>query len=74
MGRKILGIVVFLIGTWLFYVFRHDQGEGPFMRPVGFLAATGGLFLFLEGLKQEIVDAIQESRDSNRDVTRQDQH
>ena len=74
MMRKIVGLVIFLIGAWLFYVFRHDQGEGPFMRPMGFLVATGGMFWFLEGLKQEIVDAIRRNRDSDRDVTRQDQH
>lgn len=74
MGMKIVGIILFLAGIWWAYIWRHDPAEGKLMRPVGFLAAASGFFMFFEGLKREIIAAIQKkiSR-GTRDKSERDQ-
>ena len=63
---KIGGMVLFLIAAWWMYLWRHDGAEGPFMRIVGVVAAAGGVFMFLEGLKREIIDAIRDNRNQDK--------
>ena len=60
------GIVFFLLGLWWAYIWRHDPCEGMIMRPVGWLGAAGGVFLFLEGLKREIIDALKQKSGRDR--------
>ena len=64
MRKKGLGIIFFLAGAWLAYGFRHDlvSGQhtmGVVFRVTGILVSVSGYFLFFEGLKQEIIEAIK---------------
>ncbi|MBN2703084.1 MAG: hypothetical protein JXR23_02640 [Pontiellaceae bacterium] len=59
---KIRGIILFFLGAGWIYLVRHDPDEGPIM--IGFIGSGIGFFVFLEGLKQEIIEAIQKQ---NRD-------
>ena len=61
---KIGGMILFLIAVWWTYLWRYDSCEGPFMRAVGVIAAAGGFFMFVEGIKREIIEAIQEKNRS----------
>jgi len=60
MGKKISGIILLLAGAWWAYIWREDQHEGPPMQLTGVIVAASGFFLFLEGIKQEIIAAIKE--------------
>ena len=56
---KIGGLALFVGGMFWAYIWRHDPVEGAYMRPVGALAAAGGFFMFFEGLKREIIEAVR---------------
>ena len=69
---KYAGIASFIFGIWLFYISRHDPVEGQLMRPVGFIIAALGFLFFFEGLKNEIIAAIKDSKKEIDSVQKSD--
>ena len=56
---KILGFIAMLGGVWWAYLWRHDPVQGPLFTPLGCLAAAAGFFMFFEGMKREIIEAVR---------------
>ena len=53
MGKQILGVLFLLAGLWLAYKNR------PIVQAFGFFVVISGSILFLTGIKQEIIEAIE---------------
>ena len=56
---KILGFIAMLGGVWWAYLWRHDPVQGPLFTPLGCLAVAAGFFMFFEGMKREIIEAVR---------------
>jgi hypothetical protein len=69
MPTKLKGLIFAVFGFGIAYLFREDQGEGPFLRPVGVLMGIVGIYFFFEGLKKEIVSAINIKSKPEQDET-----
>ena len=70
MPIKMKGLIFAVLGFALAYLFRNDSGEGPFMRPVGFIVGIVGVYFYFEGLKNEIVSSIcSKKSESEQDGT-----
>jgi hypothetical protein len=63
---KHIGIVVFLLSIWWAYIWRHDLAEGKIMRPIGWIGAGIGFYLFFEGLKCEIISALRNNKEPSQ--------
>jgi len=56
---KLLGFIAMLGGACWAYLWRHDPVQGPLFAPLGCIAAAAGFFMFFEGMKREIIEAVQ---------------
>jgi hypothetical protein len=56
---KHAAIAAIIFATWWFYVWRHDPVEGAYMRPFAIVVGGVGILAYFEGLKREIVAALQ---------------
>jgi len=59
MGKQILGVLFLLAGFWLAYTVDGNS----IVRGFGFFGAISGSILFLTGIKQEIIEAIKDSKE-----------
>jgi len=57
---KIIGFVAMFGGAWFAYECRGDPVQGPLFTPLGCLAAVAGFFMFFEGLKREVIEAVRD--------------
>jgi nitrogen fixation-related uncharacterized protein len=69
MPTKLKGLIYAVLGFGCAYLFRNDQGEGPFMRPVGIIVGATGVYFFFDGLKNEIISAINTKAKPEQDET-----
>ena len=57
---KWIGLVVAILGAWLLKECWFDPVEGKILRPFTVLVIVGGVVAFFEGLKREIIVAVQQ--------------
>ena len=71
---KILGFIALFGGAWFAYECRGDPVQGPLFTPLGCLVACAGFFMFFEGMKREVIEAvrIKDGKDRSPEADRQE--
>lgn len=62
---ELAGVLVVLFGVWVLWNVWPDPVEGKFLRPAAALVILGGILLYAEGFKRDIIDRLKLGRDEN---------
>jgi hypothetical protein len=59
---KFTAVTMIVFGVCWAWTWRHDNVEGRFMAPLACLLAIGGLLLYIEIIRKQVMDSLRELR------------